>query len=1146
MPLRSVYPHTPALPFRDPFRYPRRTVDLLQLIYGLMLLATGMAAFPAPAAKHPWHCWALSAFLAGLAQLCAVFRPELPLLATVKGLLVAISSLLLIEAARQMWGLRRGWLIHGVLIVMTLAMAFPLGLGVAATSVCTLPGFVVTALVWWRLRLQARGLARVCHLIIALVFGTWALAVCLALASGRIHQVGMEQGWFVGVMAWLSLLLFLGFLGVVTSVLPTGLARQRRNLSIAATILIGLLLASVSWLAGENSRRARLTAGATADTEGHAVATYLEAQHATGSLAARLIAEWDATRQGLSTGRHDALDALLAAQAQQQGLAIAYVLDPSGVVISSSNRGTPDDLVGKSFAWRPYFITALAGGFGYQWALGAVTSKRGLYHTAPVRDPSGNIIGVAAIKQDAANLDRFLAQYNHCLVLDPAGQVFACSPGAPSPPGASASELLVDGRHFLVRSTQGAGVPWTIIMLQDLTWVEHERRLILAAAVMLALLLLAAQAVIAVHLDRRHALGTLADQLQRVFEANHDAYWDWNIPADTLYFSDSWFTMLGWSPHDLPHTFGTWVGLLHPDDRDAALARVKSAAVDGQPFVFSFRLQRQDGGWTWIESRGKVVDADADGKARRMAGTHTDITARRLAEVRLQEALARAEDGTRAKSAFLANMSHEIRTPMNGVMGMTELLLGTDLDKTQAGYAQTILRSGQGLLTLLNDVLDLSRIEAGRLRLEQSSFDLHQLIGDVAALFRARIDAARVSVQAEIAPGTPQWMLGDQDRLRQVLGNLLANAVKFTHDGTITIQARSEDGRLLLRIIDTGIGIPAASQKALFTPFTQADASTTRRYGGSGLGLAICRELCGLMGGTVSLSSEPGAGTTCQVDLPFVAGKPGRTNAALPTPAASSPRLNILLVEDQPTNLEIARLMLQRLGAVITVAGDGEQALALLAERRFDLVFMDCHMPVLDGYQATRRLRASETGSGRRTPVIAMTANALAGDRQRCLDAGMDDYVAKPVSIAVFSAILARWSGAAVSSPPDAIEDHDCDPCLDPGVVADLRLLASPGTIGAIDAFVADLPKRMQTIRQAFDDDDLEAVHRLVHSLKGTSGCLGALGMQAALSLVDSAAQAGKRSEAWTMWRRAQPVIIASSAAFRSLAASLKAGQDVK
>jgi CheY-like chemotaxis protein len=240
--------------------------------------------------------------------------------------------------------------------------------------------------------------------------------------------------------------------------------------------------------------------------------------------------------------------------------------------------------------------------------------------------------------------------------------------------------------------------------------------------------------------------------------------------------------------------------------------------------------------------------------------------------------------------------------------------------------------------------------------------------------------------------------------------------------------------------------------------------------------------------------------------------------------------------------------MLQRRGATIAVAGDGEQALAMLAERSFDLVFMDCHMPVLDGFQATRRLRDMERVSGKHIPVIAMTANALAGDRERCLEAGMDDYIAKPMSIAVLSAVLSRWTdrGGTRLEASQHSDEGDADTCLDPGVVADLRSLASPGTIAAIDGFISDLPSRTQAIAKAFADDDLETVHRLVHSLKGTSGCLGAVGMQEALGVVDRAAQAGDRSSAWTAWRRAQPIIIASSAAFRGLAASLRAGRDVR
>ena len=1113
-------------------------MDLLQLIYGLMLLATGMSAFPAPSTDRPWHCWGLAGVAAGLAQLCALLRPELPLFGTLKGVLVAVSGLLLVEGARRLWGLRPAWAYTTVLASLALALAIPLGVEVAAACACALPGFAATALVWWRLRLRCQGRARFCHLAVAVVFATWTIAICAAIFTGRSQNLCLEQGWFLYVLTSLSLLLLLGFVCAVTTALPDGLARQRRSLVLLSGILIALVLSAAAWLASENSRRARVSATATAETAVRSVTTYLDAQHATGSLAARLIAEWSATRQALEpSAARVALDSLLAEQVQQQGLAIAYVLDRTGVVISSSNRGASDDLVGHDFAWRPYFKQALAGRLGYQWATGAVTSKRGLYHTAPVRDAAGMIIGVAAIKQDAVNLDRFLAQYRHCLVLDPNSEVFACSPGAPEPPASPEAD-----DRYLVRQAKGETAPWSVIMLQDLGAMDHERRLLLAMAAGLALLLLAAQVVVAVHLDRRHALGALADKLQRVFEANHDAYWDWDMRTGAAYFSDSWFTMLGWSPQDLPHSFDTWLDLLHPDDREHAKNRVMAAAGDGLPLALAFRMRRQDGGWTWIESRGKAIASATDGKAWRMAGTHTDITARRKAEERLQEALARAEDGTRAKSAFLANMSHEIRTPMNGVLGMTELLLETQLDPTQTSYAQTILRSGQGLLTLLNDVLDLSRIEAGRLRLEQVSFDLPQLVNDVAALFRARLDPRRVVIETRFQTTTPVWMRGDPNRLRQILGNLVGNAVKFTNDGSIVVAVEQRVDRLRLRISDTGIGIPAHSLGTLFTPFTQADASTTRRYGGSGLGLAICRELCALMGGSVTLDSTAGSGTTCLVDLPFQPGVAVEASA-VPALAACRSGLSVLLVEDQVTNQELATLMLRRLGAVPTLASDGEQALRQLATTSFDLILMDCHMPVLDGYQTTRRLREQEAGPEHRIPVIAMTANALAGDRERCLEAGMDDYIAKPVSLATLSAVLARWTGCVVSRPEEYAAEASNDSCLDPGIVANLHDLASPRTIQVLEEFISGLPRRLQTIALAFDRGDLDQVHALVHALRGTAASLGARGLQEALGEIDGAARAGQRAEAWAMWRRAQPLLIASSAAFRGLVASLKAGK---
>ncbi len=1117
------------------------TMDLLLPFFGLMLLATGVAAFPVPADGRPWRCWGLSAIAAGLAQLCAVFRPELQFLGTVKTLLVVVSGLLLVEAARRVWRLERAWVVHGTLVAAGASLWLVAGMDaeVAAAATCAMPGFSVTAAVWWQNRKAPSGMHRVSHLLVALVFAIWAVAISGALATGQTEDLRLEQGWFLVVLATLSLVLHLAFVTAVTTVQDNGAGRQRRRLAAVAIVGIIISLLAADWLAEQNASRLRSTANATTATQRRAVVTYLQAQHATGSRAARLIAERADTRAALSDPQlRPALDTELAEDAQQQGLAIAYVLDRHGLVVSSSNRGTLQDLVGHTLAWRPYFHHALAGGLGRQWATGAVTSKRGIYHAAPVRGADGTIIGVAAVKCNADDLDKVLAQYRHCLVLDADGTLFASSVGAPALPAWQDGEMELDNHRYAVLRTIGDD-PWSIVQLQDLSAIDHERRMLLAAGTGLAMLLLASLVIIAVHLDRRHALAALADQLQRVFEANQDGYWDWDLHTDRVYFSDTWFTMLGWSPDDLPHSYESWAGLLHPDDRAAAVERVQAAVADGQPYTLAFRMQRKDGGWTWVESRGKVIGTDASGRRMRMAGTHTDISARRVAEERLQEALARAEDGTRAKSAFLANMSHEIRTPMNGVLGMTELLLNTKLDTEQEGYARTVHRSAQSLLSLLNDILDLSRIESGRLQLDEVSFDLHQLIDDVATLFRSRLDPARVSLEVAIGAEVPRWMRSAPDRIRQVLGNLLGNAAKFTHDGSIILRAGLADGRLRLTISDTGIGIQKGSLAGLFQPFTQADASTTRRYGGSGLGLAICRQICGLLGGSVTLQSEPGVGTTCVVDLPYLPGE------AVAMPLAISDlqmpgELAVLLVEDQLTSQEIARLMLGHLGVTVTVASDGQQAVDLAAEHQFDVVFMDCHMPALDGFAATSRIRAGEM-DGRRVPIIAMTANALAGDRERCLQAGMDDHLPKPVSQAAFAAMLARWGARITPAAPSTVPTT-ADPLLDPVMVADLRSLASARTALVLNEFIADLPGRITAIEDSFSRNDRQDSLQRIHAIKGTFGSLGASELHRHLNGIEVSLRSGDHEAAWNGWRQSQRCLLGTVAALRGLAADIQAG----
>jgi PAS domain S-box-containing protein len=409
----------------------------------------------------------------------------------------------------------------------------------------------------------------------------------------------------------------------------------------------------------------------------------------------------------------------------------------------------------------------------------------------------------------------------------------------------------------------------------------------------------------------------------------------------------------------------------------------------------------------------------------------TDITASKEKEVaqaqhaaRLATDLAAEQAANRAKSTFLATMSHEIRTPLNAVIGLTSLLLNDPQGRARQQYLELIHQSGETLLCLLNDFLDFSKIESGQLELEPLVFDPAQVVQEAAALVQER--AQRKGLTLEIDTQAPAAVRGDPARVRQVLLNLLANAVKFTADGHVGIRCHvgAQTGahvRLVFEVRDTGIGIDAAAQQRIFEPFIQADASTTRRFGGTGLGLAICRTLVEHMGGTITVESTPGVGSTFRIELPFerVAAPPHA--AALPAPAPVSagetPRYagHVLVVEDNPVNQITAREMLTRLGFRVALAEHGEAAVEAVQREAFDLVFMDCDMPVMDGFDATRAIRALEASGlnagPAHVPVIAMTAGALKGDREKCLACGMDDYLPKPVRLRELAEVVGRHGG---------------------------------------------------------------------------------------------------------------------------------------
>ncbi len=456
--------------------------------------------------------------------------------------------------------------------------------------------------------------------------------------------------------------------------------------------------------------------------------------------------------------------------------------------------------------------------------------------------------------------------------------------------------------------------------------------------------------------------------------------------------------------------------LAHPDYAEQFRAADRQIMTSGLANLdYEEEVTHRNGSRCLIRSSNIPLRA-SDGTVVGILATYDDVTEQRRKEEELLHARDAAESAARAKGQFLANMSHEIRTPLNGVLGMISLLLDSPLGGEQRKWTETAQASGEALLRLLNNVLDLSKAEAGKLDLESVPFDLFHTVEQCTELFEAEARSKGLALSVEFTQSTPPQVVGDGTRIRQILTNFIANAVKFTPRGEIKVHVSSKDvshDEMLLRLVvqDSGIGVPSTAEAHLFQPFSQADGSTTRRFGGTGLGLSIAKQLTELMCGSIGYRPNPTHGSTFWVELPI-----GKVREFAPETMSVVPsfpaleRRHILIVEDNPINQLVTSRFIAKLGCAVDIASNGREALELWQQRPYDLILMDGQMPELDGYQATRQLRQLEQALNRkRVPVIALTAHALPGDKERCLDAGMDDYLSKPVHQESLKRTVVRW-----------------------------------------------------------------------------------------------------------------------------------------
>ncbi len=516
-------------------------------------------------------------------------------------------------------------------------------------------------------------------------------------------------------------------------------------------------------------------------------------------------------------------------------------------------------------------------------------------------------------------------------------------------------------------------------------------------------------------------------RLSNIIEGTKLGTWEWNVQTGEAVFNEHWATICGFTLAELaPANIQTWENLCHPEDLEEFRARLDMHLSSQSPmYVCDCRMKHKDGRWIWVRTTGRLISRTREGAPLMMYGTQEDITVDILHESALREATAKAEAANRAKSDFLANMSHEIRTPLNAIIGMSELLEADPTGPDAKEFLETIRSSGDSLLALISDILDFSKIEAEQLILESAPLDVRACLEACRRTVAGFAVKKGLRLAVGIDPRTPEAIMGDVQRLRQVLVNLAMNGVKFTEAGEVVLGVSVEEGpspHISFTVRDTGIGIAAEEQAKLFQSFSQIDPSTSRRYGGTGLGLAISQRIVEQMGGKIQLCSMPGSGSTFRFSIPLVAvekpqAKPGPGLVSEEAALGKRCPLQILIAEDNQVNQRLVVMMLRRLGYEAGLASNGLEVLSALAKKDFDLILMDIQMPEMDGLEASRKI-CETYPEDKRPHIIALTANALAGDKDLCIKAGMHDYLTKPIRIESLAEAIEAVYTRMILRPP--------------------------------------------------------------------------------------------------------------------------------